>query len=81
MTAFRPTYTIHGALFNEDDYAHAHGHSPHGRGNWAFCSVRPGTDGYLNHCCWFSRVTFAEARRRAAEHFAKLGVREIYVCG
>jgi hypothetical protein len=80
-TTFRADYTIHGALFNEGDYRHSHGgRSPRGRGSWGFSPLVPGTDDYLDRVFWHTG-TFSEARRLAAEHFAKVGIKNIYICG
>ncbi len=79
--AFNPTYTIHGANFNDRDYVRSHGgREPRGRGSWAFSPIVPGTGNYLDLVFWHSG-TFAEARRLAAAHFASKGIKNIYVCG
>lgn len=54
--------------FETTEFEMAHGHSPRGRGQWAFAAERNAPI----HEVWFapSDSTLAEAKRAARQHFA-----------
>jgi hypothetical protein len=64
---------------NVRDYWTAHGKEPRGRGTWAFCTVHPDREDYLDHVIWISG-TFAAARREAVKTARDLNVGILYVC-
>ena len=66
--------------FDYAPYERAHGKSPRGNGSWAFCPYdKWRRDDYLQHVLWING-SLREAKRAAAEHFAKLGILSVVVC-
>jgi hypothetical protein len=66
--------------FDLSDYEREHGRKPRNYGAWAFCTVKPGTSNYLDHCIWV-RGTYQEAKRKVTEIAQQRGITLLYVCG
>lgn len=64
---------------DDSDYFRSNGKAPRGEGSWAFCTVPPETEGYLDHVIW-CRGDYRAALREAKKVAAERGVRTLYVC-
>jgi hypothetical protein len=68
------------------DYENNHGAKPRGEGNWLFCTVRPGSPGYLDKVIPAGRVvephlrTYGEQKKAAQRWAAANEIPVIYVC-
>jgi hypothetical protein len=60
-------------------YEREHNKRPSGRGNWAFCTVDPRRDDYLDHVIWVSGL-YTDARETARRRAASDGFAVLYVC-
>jgi hypothetical protein len=61
------------------DYTSAHATTPRGEGNWAFCTVNPNRDDYLDHLIWKSG-RYTSARFEAVKEAAARNVGTLYLC-
>lgn len=62
--------------FDTTEYERNHGHSPRGRGSWAFCDVeqyKGGRTNYLDYTFWTPSMTYGEAKKLAKAHFQAKG--------
>jgi hypothetical protein len=74
MTLNKPGHVI----VDTTNYERNHGGKPRGQGSWAFCTVDPRRDDYLNHVMWFNG-SYSEAKKQAQAQAAGRFI-VIYVC-
>jgi len=65
--------------FDTRDYVTSNGKEPHGDGAWAFCTIKPGSGDYLDHCIWV-RGSYAAAKREVTKIALNRGIALLYVC-
>ena len=74
-TALKPS----DVEIDPSQFENAHGMPARGRGSWAFCTIHPRANDYLDHIIWKSG-TYAEARKAAKIEAAAAGISLLYLC-
>lgn len=68
---------------DDSQYERTHGKAPRGRGHWMFCTVRPGSEGYLDHLIPRDQLaddTYTAQKKAAQRWAAGAGLRTVWVC-